>query len=535
MVKQTGNYHFFLDSFIHKNNRFFGWGWIVHSRQAVRHLELVAISDGKTTTFPVTGHLLRNDIKRAFPEIPASDTSGFRVAGFLEQGHGIVWLLRVTLLNDELLTLPLVLTENGVRPGFRYFLRRGYDLLRQGRWREIGAKIRSRFYPASRKLPLLPRENTGRSILVIDHGLGGGTSKYAEQRIQQYLAAGNRVLLAWFDLPALSPQVTYRAAGKTRSITCNDEQQIFVLAARIGVKEILINHSIGFCDPLGMVDAAIQYKLEFGATVEYPLHDFLPVCPAWHLIDHRGLFCNIPGHDICTTCLAHTSEEFTAYIPVKDRQIEAWRLRWQGFFANLDKIQAFSAASVKLLLKAYPDLSPEKIIITPHLLDTTFAPVQLTGLEHQLCIGIIGTIGYVKGARIVLDICNLIEARHLAARIVVVGTLEGDYCEWEQKGILSVTGRYQPEQLPAILQQNKVNYSFLPSVWPETFSFVVSELMALQLPIAVFDLGAPAERVAHYTKGVILSRIDPVTALEEIVHHAGQLRDTTPEQAGPLC
>ena len=45
---------------------------------------------------------------------------------------------------------------------------------------------------------------------------------------------------------------------------------------------------------------------------------------------------------------------------------------------------------------------------------------------------------------------------------------------------------------------------FLPSIVPETFSFVAEEVMALGLPLAAFDIGAPAERIRYYTRGAIL-------------------------------
>jgi len=64
-----------------------------------------------------------------------------------------------------------------------------------------------------------------------------------------------------------------------------------------------------------------------------------------------------------------------------------------------------------------------------------------------------------------------------------------------------------------------------PSVWPETFSYVTSELMALEVPLACFDLGAPAERVRDYAQGLVVSRIEAAAALEEIVAFHERLRE----------
>jgi glycosyltransferase involved in cell wall biosynthesis len=42
-----------------------------------------------------------------------------------------------------------------------------------------------------------------------------------------------------------------------------------------------------------------------------------------------------------------------------------------------------------------------------------------------------------------------------------------------------------------------VGLCLLPSIWPETFSYVTQELMSLGVPLVCFDLGAPAECVRH--------------------------------------
>jgi glycosyltransferase involved in cell wall biosynthesis len=54
----------------------------------------------------------------------------------------------------------------------------------------------------------------------------------------------------------------------------------------------------------------------------------------------------------------------------------------------------------------------------------------------------------------------------------------------------------------------------LPSIWPETFSFVAEELMSMQVPLCCFDLGAPAERVREYGLGRVIRETDAEAALD---------------------
>lgn len=56
-----------------------------------------------------------------------------------------------------------------------------------------------------------------------------------------------------------------------------------------------------------------------------------------------------------------------------------------------------------------------------------------------------------------------------------------------------------------------------PSIWPETFSYVAQELVELDLPVACFDLGAPAERLRNYSKGMILKETTASAILDDLI------------------
>jgi glycosyltransferase involved in cell wall biosynthesis len=62
---------------------------------------------------------------------------------------------------------------------------------------------------------------------------------------------------------------------------------------------------------------------------------------------------------------------------------------------------------------------------------------------------------------------------------------------------------------------------FFASVWPETFSYVVGEMMALGLPIVAFDMGAPAERLRAYPLARLAADTNGAAALDELIalHH----------------
>ena len=56
----------------------------------------------------------------------------------------------------------------------------------------------------------------------------------------------------------------------------------------------------------------------------------------------------------------------------------------------------------------------------------------------------------------------------------------------------------------------------MPSIWPETFCYVAEELIRLGMPVAAFDLGAPAERLRDYPAGLVLTSREPALILGQL-------------------
>ena len=105
-------------------------------------------------------------------------------------------------------------------------------------------------------------------------------------------------------------------------------------------------------------------------------------------------------------------------------------------------------------------------------------------------------------------------------KMILVGTGQ----ELQETEVLSITGPYIREQLPGIIETQKINLIFIPSVWPETFSYTAQEAIEMGMPVAVFDLGAPAERVKKYSKGLIIEKIDAEYALRKILEFTNGTR-----------
>jgi glycosyltransferase involved in cell wall biosynthesis len=125
-------------------------------------------------------------------------------------------------------------------------------------------------------------------------------------------------------------------------------------------------------------------------------------------------------------------------------------------------------------------------------------------------IAAVGHLSVAKGAAMVNALAHGAQARGLPIRFVVAGTTDRP-----DPGV-TATGAFERERLPDLLERLGADGCLLPSLIPETYSYLADELMQTGLPLAVFDVGAPPERVRRYPGGLVLP-IEPGEALDAIM------------------
>jgi glycosyltransferase involved in cell wall biosynthesis len=157
-------------------------------------------------------------------------------------------------------------------------------------------------------------------------------------------------------------------------------------------------------------------------------------------------------------------------------------------------------------------LHSSQVIIHPHTLSVNFTRKPRLDFTQGLHIGVVGAIGYAKGSEIVIEMAKLMQQDMPDATLTVIGSLQNA----PSLKNLIITGPYKIHELPFLIEKYGINLCFISSIWPETFSYVTSELMQLDMPLCCFNLGAPAERIQNYNSGYVITEVDPVIALREI-------------------
>ena len=515
------SHRFAIDSLAVRGERLFGWGWFLDDTASANAIHLhVQLHDGTRLRLlcPQTGS--RPDLAEAFPHIPHARGGGFMLQARIPTIDAIAEAALEAGLADgrririELHGFPAAQSTAAAAGDSRN--QQLLALLENGDWRALVRRAASWWSRLASAQPtfaasVAPRQASVQRWVVFDHAMGGGANHFRNEKLAEWRAAGHDVRLVTPVLNTLEYAIDGIGADG-RSWQSRYPELQACLEALGGCAQVVVNELVSFDDPLRVLEWAVARKAE-GARILFYLHDFHAVCPAWTLIGSDGRDCGVPGLAQCAQCLPANPALFLAMLPATN--IPAWRQAWRRFLDAADEIVVFSPSSLAILQRAHPGLDSSRMILRPH--STSYLgepqPPFVPDFGAVTTIAVVGHISAYKGAQVVREMAALIEREKLPARIVVVGSID----DVAPSAALSITGPYDVGELRERLVRERVGVALLPSIVRETFSYVTAELMHHQVPLAVFDLGAPAERVRDYRLGCIVSAIDARTTLREII------------------
>ena len=145
------------------------------------------------------------------------------------------------------------------------------------------------------------------------------------------------------------------------------------------------------------------------------------------------------------------------------------------------------------------EIKPHKVHILPRNREISSGGMPV--------VGILGAIGYQKGAAIVKE---LAEVGHNRLNIVIIGEIDPSY----NSDKFQVHGKYNPNMIMDLTESYSINRWLIPSIWPETFSFTTHECLATGLPVYAFDIGGQADALRNHEQG----RLVPIkTSVEQLI------------------
>lgn len=282
-----------------------------------------------------------------------------------------------------------------------------------------------------------------------------------------------------------------------------------------GAAAIHIEGTAGF--PIG----SILRLADRGLGILVSLHDFSTFCARPHLVEEpSGVFCNYSTDpDRCRRCL----QQERASEP--DEQPERRRLSRE----LLQRARAVIFPSAFLYrqhqsLFALPDLAAA--VIEPAVKGET---AKRKDGANRLRVAYAGSVKPHKGARLMLEIIAALKDAPIDWHIFGGGDEELLHA-LRRLPNTSVHGYYRGGSLPRLLAHHGIDLAILPSIWPETYCFTLSECWLAGVPAVAFDHGAIAERIARDDGGWLAPLSAGAPGIVSIIRRwrEGELTTTVP-------
>jgi GT2 family glycosyltransferase/glycosyltransferase involved in cell wall biosynthesis len=351
-------------------------------------------------------------------------------------------------------------------------------------------------------LARLVRTCAGReAVLLVTHDRTGGVRHHVTERAVAIGRSGKHALVlrpnnakgerGHITAHAVSLDTGFEDAYPNLRFCLPDDRAALTSCLRdCGVAQIEVNSLIGYAD--SFVDFIREHEIPYDVVV----HDYSWFCPRITLTtgDHR--YCGEPAMPACRECIATHGTNFDENVLPDELMARSRRLI--GAARSITAPSADAARRIR-------DRFGVEVSVCPWEPTEPFRlrPVDdAAGRARPIRICIVGAISPEKGYHTLLDCAQYVAANTAPVEFVVVG-YSCDDRRLLETGAVDITGRYEESELLALIAAQKADFGWLPAVWPETWSYVLTRLWEAGLFVVVHDIGAPAERVCANSGGLV--------------------------------
>ena len=335
------------------------------------------------------------------------------------------------------------------------------------------------------------------SVVLVTHAGGGGVDRLLALRIAALQAAGIRPIILRPDRDGVVVDGGGNATPNLRYTLPAGLDALARLLRSDRPSHVELHHM------LGHHPALLGLASILGIPHEAHIHDYAWFCPRIALVQEHS-YCGEPPISGCEACIADFGSNTEEPISVADLVV-----RSAQFLGTARRVVAPAEDVASRLARHFPKLRVE---VTPWEDDSAITPPPLPRAIRRICV--IGGIGVEKGYEVLLACLRDVVKRQLPLEFTLVGHTRDDD-RLLGAGPITITGRYDPEEVESLIRAQGADIAFLPSIWPETWCFTLGHAWRAGLRAVVFDLGAPAERVRGTGWGWVLPLGLPAAAVND--------------------
>ncbi|HEY4044922.1 MAG TPA: glycosyltransferase [Rhodopila sp.] len=337
-----------------------------------------------------------------------------------------------------------------------------------------------------------------RSVLLITHGRSGGVRRHVAERAAALRAEGLRPIVIW---PVASRDGKGRDCvlgngpeGGTPNLRFSIPAELDLLTTVLTADHpvraevhALIGHDHRLLDLFRLL--AIPYTIV--------IHDYSWFCPRINLVGAARRYCGEPDLADCEACIADAgskNEEDTTPGRLRERS-EIEMKRASDVIVSSEDVAARMRRHFPSIRTRIVDWEDDSV-----LPPSDPSPVAADGIR-RVCV--LGAIGIEKGYDMLLACARDAVKRKLKLRFHLVGH-SCDDARLSATGGVHITGKYEEHEAVKLIRQQQTQLAWLPSLWPETWCYTLTQAWQAGLNMLVFDIGTPADRVRRTGRGWVV-------------------------------
>lgn len=331
-----------------------------------------------------------------------------------------------------------------------------------------------------RSVDLYRNLGKGPVVLFVTHNWGGGTEKHVMELSKLLKDQAGILILRPHGCDSLA------LSGRLPETTLYFDQEagyqdLIATLQIFGVRRVHYHHLIA------LPESVREIARELGVPHDFTVHDYYAFCPRIQLTNLLTQYCGEPDAEGCQNCLKISPSQGEA-------DILAWRRKHGALLTSAERVFAPSLDAQSRTNRYLPGV---KTIYAPHpdsLTHDLYGNPSPKGLDQSepLRIVVLGALTPAKGADLFAGCAKDAKNRSLPLEFHLLGQ---PYRALEESSALKLHGPYGADMLAELLAAISPHIAWFSAIWPETYSYTLSECMKEKLPVAVPDLGAFPERV----------------------------------------
>ena len=339
--------------------------------------------------------------------------------------------------------------------------------------------------PFKRELDLERLASLDREVFCfITHSGGGGTERHLRD-LSESLAIDRIGAIVLFALPGRRVAIGTAALDHVENLRYNLDREFDKLVQDL--KRLRVHH-VHIHSNVDVPQELFNLPEKLGVRYDVTVHDYAWVCPRITLTNHSGDYCGEPPIHVCETCAGGGVADL---LETSLRQLSGARRVFCPSQDTLDRIRKHLPLG-NLLVRHHPEW-----------IETQDYGNRAATEEAPVRVAIIGRLSGHKGLRVLRQCAAHALEWNLPLQFVVIGSTTHD-SEFTRLTNVEITGPYDDLEVDDLIEQHKLHVAFLPSVWPETYSYTLSVAFRCGLIPVAFDLGAIAERLRLAQSGILL-------------------------------